>query len=72
MGSRFSRNDTENDCINQLININEDDLDLRNIDKLQIKVLKGMIKDIKEVKEKKSDKIYYKLPPVSICSDSLI
>ena len=72
MGSRFSRNDTENDCSNQLININEDDLDLSNIDKLQIKVLKGMIKDIKEVKEKKSDKICYKLPPVSICSDSLI
>ena len=55
MGSRISK-DNENDCINQLNNINENHLDLSNIDKLQIKVLKEMIKEIQEVKEKKSDK----------------
>ena len=71
MGSRISI-DNENDCINQLNNINENDLDLSNIDKLQIKVLKEMIKEIKEVKEKKSDKIMYRLPAINLCSYSLI
>ena len=71
MGSRISK-DNENDCINQLNNINENDLDLSNIDKLQIKVLKEMIKEIKEVKEKKSDKIMYRLPAINLCSYSLI
>ena len=71
MGSRISK-DNENDCIIQINNINENDLDLSNIDKLQIKVLKEMIKEIKEAKEKKSDKIYYKLPPINLCSYSLI
>ena len=69
MGSRISKNDTENDCISQLNNINENNLDLSNIDRLQIKVLKEMIKEIKEVKEKKSDKIMYRLP-VQICNYS--
>ena len=69
MGSRISK-DNENDCINQINNINENDLDLSNIDKLQIKVLKEIIKDVREIKERKSDKIYYKLP-VQICNYSL-
>ena len=69
MGSRISK-DNENDCINQVNNINEHDLDLSNIDRLQIKVLKEVIKEIKEVKEKKSDKIMYRLP-VQICNYSL-
>ena len=70
MGSRISKNDNENDCINQLNNINENTLDLSNIDRLQIKVLKEMIKEINEAKEKKSDKIMYRLP-VQICNYSL-
>ena len=70
MGSRISKNDNENDCINQLNSINENDLGLSNIDKLQITVLKEMIKEIKEVKEKKSDKIMYRLP-IQICTYSL-
>ena len=69
MGSRISTNN-ENDCINQISNINENDLDLSNIDRLQIKVLKEMIKEMTEVKEKKSDKILYRLP-VQICNYSL-
>ena len=71
MGSRISTNN-ENDCIIQINNINENDLDLSNIDKLQIKVLKEMIKEMKEVKEKKSDKIMYRLPAINLCSYSLI
>ena len=68
MRSKISK--SENDCINEVININEDDLDLSRIDKLQIKVLKEVINDLKEVKEKKSDKIMYRLP-VQICNYSL-
>ena len=71
MGSRISTN-IENDCIIQINNIDENDLDLSNIDKLQIKVLKEMIKEMKEVKEKKSDKIMYRLPAINLCSYSLI
>ena len=70
MGSRISK-DNENDCINQINNINENDLDLSNIDRLQIEVLKEVIKKIKEVKEKKSDKILYRLPAINLCSYSL-
>ena len=69
MGSRISTNN-ENDCIIQINNINENDLDLSNIDKLQIKVLKEMIKEMNEVKEKKSDKIMYRLP-IQTCNYSL-
>ena len=70
MGSKISKCDNENDCINQINTINEDDLDLSNIDKLQIKVLKEMIKEMNEVKEKKSDKIMYRLP-IQTCNYSL-
>ena len=71
MGSKISKCDNENDCINQINNINEDDLDLSNIDRLQIKVLKEMIKELQEVKDRKSDKITYKLPALNLCSYSL-
>ena len=70
MGSRISK-DNENDCINQINNINENDLDLSNIDRLQIKVLKEMIKELQEVKDRKSDKILYRLP-VQICNYSIL
>ena len=70
MGSRISKNDYENDCITEINNINEDELDLSRIDKLQIKVLKQVINDLKEVKERKSDKITYRLP-VQLCNYSL-
>ena len=71
MGSVFSKNNDENCYINQIKNINEDDLDLSNIDKLQIKVLKELIKDAEEIKERKSDKVYYRLPAINLCSNSL-
>ena len=71
MGSRISKNDNENDCINQINNINENELELSNIDRLQITVLKEIIKDIQEVKDKKSDKILYHLPAINLCSNSL-
>ena len=38
MGSKQST--VENDCVEELSNINENDLDISNIDKLQIKAIK--------------------------------
>ena len=72
MGSRISKSDDESCYKTQLKNINEEELDLSNIDRLQIKALKEIIKDIKEVKDRKSDKIMYKLPAINLCSCSLI
>ena len=73
MGNIFTKKKNNENCyINEITNINEEELDLSNIDKLQTKVLKEMIKDIKEVKEKKSDRIFYKLPAINLCSYSLI
>ena len=73
MGNIFTKKTNNDNCyITEIININEDELDLSNIDKLQIKVLKEIIKDVKEVKDKNSDKIFYRLPPVTLCNYSLI
>ena len=70
MGSKQSS--VENNCIEELNNIDENDLDISNIDKLQIKAIKEMNTRIKEIEEKKSDKIFYKLPAINLCSWSLI
>ena len=71
MGSRISKSDDESCYKTQLKNINEEELDLSNIDRLQIKASKEIIEDIKEVKDRKSDKITYKLPALNLCSYSL-
>ena len=70
MGSKHSS--VKNNCIEELNNIDENDLDISNIDKLQIKAIKEMNTRIKEIEEKKSDKIFYKLPAINLCSWSLI
>ena len=70
MGSKQSS--VENSCIQELSNINENDLDISNIDKPQIKAIKEMNTRIKEIEEKKSDIIFYKLPAINLCSWSLI
>ena len=70
MGSKQSS--VENTCIEELNNIDENDLDISNIDKLQIKATKEMNTRIKEIEEKKSDRIFYKLPAINLCSWSLI
>ena len=70
MGSKQSS--VENSCIQELSNINENDLDISNIDKLQIKAIKEMNTRMKEIEEKKSDRIFYKLPAINLCSWSLI
>ena len=70
MGSKQST--VKNTCMEEINNINEDDLDISNIDKLQIKAIKEMAERIKQIEDKKSDKIMYKLPAVNLCSYSLI
>jgi hypothetical protein len=61
----------KNNCIEELNNINENDLDISNIDKLQIKAIKEINNKIKEIENKKSDRIMYKLP-IQLCNCSLI
>ena len=59
-------------CMEEISNINEDELDVSKIDKLQIKAIKEMSEKIKEIEDKKSDRIMYKLPAINLCSYSLI
>ena len=70
MGSKQST--VKNTCMDEISNINENDLDISNIDKLQIKAIKEISNKLKEIEEKKSYKIMYKLPDVNLCSWSLI
>jgi len=60
MGNKQST--VENSCIQEFSKINEEELDISRIDKLQIKALK----------EINNDKIMYKLPAINLCSYSLI
>jgi hypothetical protein len=68
MGSKQST--VENNCVEELNNINEEDLDISRIDKLQIKAIKEMNNKIKKLNKEKNDSILYKLP-VQICNYSL-
>ena len=60
----------QNNCIQELSNINENDLDISNIDKLQIKAIKEMSERLKALEERKSDRILYRLP-VQLCNYSI-
>ena len=51
MGSSSSKKETSN--IDRIIDINEDELDLSNIDKLQIKALKELNEKINKIEKKK-------------------
>lgn len=68
MGSKQST--VGNNCVEELNNINEEDLDISRIDKLQIKAIKEMNNKIKKLNKEKNDSILYKLP-VQICNYSL-
>ena len=68
MGNKPSS--VKNGYIEELSKINEEELDISRIDKLQIKALKEINSKIKKLNKKKSNKIMYKLP-VQICNYSL-
>ena len=61
----------KNDCIEELNNINENDLDISNIDKFQIKAIKEMRNKIKELEKEKQTKMIYAIPKVDLCNWSL-
>ena len=70
MGSKTSK--VESNFIDEFSNINEEELDISNIDKKQIRAIKEVSVRIKELENKKSDRIMYKLPAINLCSYSLI
>ena len=69
MGSKSSKaSATEN-----MKQIKELDINEKTItDILLFNTLKDCIERIEKLEETKSDKIYYKLPPINLCSYSLI
>ena len=66
MGNKPSS--VKNDCIEELTNINEEDLDISKIDKLQIKAIKEMSERLE--KEKRT-KLFYAVPKIDLCNYSL-
>ena len=56
--------------IDKINDIDEEQLDLSNIDKLQLKAIKQMSERMCKIEKEKSDKLIYRLP-VQICSYSL-
>ena len=69
MGNKQSS--VENSCIEQLSNIDEHDLDISNIDKLQIKAIKEINNKIEKLNKEKQTKMIYALPKIDVCNYSL-
>ena len=65
-----SNSNVETSSIDKINDIDIEQLDLSNIDKLQLKAIKQMNEQICKIEKEKSDKLIYKLP-VQICSYSL-
>ena len=68
MGNKQSS--VENSCIEQLSNIDENDLDISNIDKLQIKAIKEINNKIEKLNKEKQTKMIYALPKIDVCNYS--
>ena len=69
MGSKQST--VENSCIQELSKINEEELDISRIDKLQIKALKEINSKIEKLNKEKQTKMIYALPKIDVCNYSL-
>ena len=69
MGSKQST--VKNTCMDEISNINENDLDISNIDKLQIKAIKEMRERILKLEKEKQTKMVYAIPKVDLCNMSL-
>ena len=61
----------KNNCIEELNSIDENNLDISNIDKLQIKALKEMNNKIDKLQKEKQTKMIYALPKIDVCNCSL-
>ena len=69
MGNKPSS--VENGCIEELSKINEEELDISRIDKLQIKALKEINSKIEKLNKEKQTKMIYAMPKVDLCNMSL-
>ena len=69
MGNKQST--VENGCIQELSKINEEELDISRIDKLQIKALKEINSKIEKLNKEKQTKMIYAMPKVDLCNMSL-
>ena len=65
-----SNSNVETSSIDKINDIDEEQLDLSNIDKLQLKAIKQMSERMCRIEKEKSDKLIYRLP-VQICNYSL-
>ena len=65
-----SNSNVETSSIDKINDIDVEQLDLNNIDKLQLKSIKQMSERLEKLEKVKSDKLIYRLP-VQICSYSL-
>ena len=70
MGSSASKNEDKNNTIEELEEFDDDELSKK--DKVFKNSILQIYNEIKEIKDKKSDKIFYKLPAINLCSYSLI
>ena len=69
MGNKPSS--VKNDCIEELTNINEEDLDISKIDKLQIKAIKEINSKIEKLNKEKQTTLFYAVPKIDVCNYSL-
>ena len=69
MGNKQST--VKNTCIEELSNINENDLDISNVDKLQIKAIKEMSESLGKLEKEKQTKLFYAVPKIDLCNYSL-
>ena len=66
-----SNSNVETSSIDKINDIDVEQLDLSNIDKLQLNAIKQMSERLEKLEKVKSDKLVYKLPALNLCSYSL-
>ena len=70
MGSSTSKS-SENNVIEQIKNIDEKELDMSKIDKLQLQAIKEAVNRIEKLEKEKQTKMIYAMPKVDLCNMSL-
>ena len=66
-----SNSNIETSSIDKINDIDVEQLDLSNIDKLQLKAIKQMYEIICKIEKEKSNKMIYAIPKVDLCNWSL-
>ena len=70
MGSSQSKKN-ENNVIEKIKEIDENELDMSKIDKLQLQAIKEAICRIEKLEKEKQTKMIYAMPKVDLCNMSL-